>query len=184
MTFKMMSTLSPLPLAKIPQALEITLQLSPGLYGAPRTLAIARSAQNLAAAAGIFFPTSHYLVSMLELLHPRGSGNETAHSSSDGVPPSEGKMANAETGSGKVVKGTKGHKRHKQACGGKGTVPERMKCAKSIIVGIMACTDCLINFAYSFCCGGPRSNCTVATSVYYIPLLPLILLSCPDMFEI
>lgn len=51
--------------------LEITFQFSPGLYGAPRTLALARSAQDLAAASGVFLPTSHYLVGLLELLHAR-----------------------------------------------------------------------------------------------------------------
>lgn len=51
--------------------MEITFQLSPGLYGAPRTLALARSAQDLAAASGVFLPTSHHLVGLLELLHAR-----------------------------------------------------------------------------------------------------------------
>lgn len=52
------------------QVLEISFQLSPGLFGAPRTLALARSAQNLAAAAGIYLPTSQHLLGVLELLHP------------------------------------------------------------------------------------------------------------------
>lgn len=51
--------------------LEIAFQLSPRLYGAPRTLALARSAQDLAAASGVFLPTSHHLLSLLELLHAR-----------------------------------------------------------------------------------------------------------------
>eukprot|EP00752_Nemacystus_decipiens_P006719 g6042.t1 len=59
------------PLAK---TLEITFQLSPGVYGAPRTLALARGAQDLAAASGVFLPTSHHLVTLLELLHARASG--------------------------------------------------------------------------------------------------------------
>lgn len=53
------------------QTLEIAFQLSPGLYGAPRTLALARAAQDLAAASGVFLPTSHHLVGLLELLHAR-----------------------------------------------------------------------------------------------------------------
>eukprot|EP00903_Cladosiphon_okamuranus_P016195 g14945.t1 len=78
------SSLGPLvpPLAK---ALEITLQLSPGVFGAPRTLALARGAQDLAAASGVFLPTSHHLVALLELLHARegrqsgaGAGQEPA----------------------------------------------------------------------------------------------------------
>lgn len=52
------------------QVLEISFQLSPGLFGAPRTLALARSAQNLAAAAGIYLPTSQHLLGLLELLYP------------------------------------------------------------------------------------------------------------------
>lgn len=47
------------------------MQLSPGLYGAPRTLALSRAAQDLAAASGVFLPTSHHLVGLLELLHAR-----------------------------------------------------------------------------------------------------------------
>lgn len=53
------------------KVLEIAFQLSPGLYGAPRTLALARAAQDLAAACGVFLPTSQYLVGLLELLHAR-----------------------------------------------------------------------------------------------------------------
>lgn len=56
------------------QALEITFQLSPGLHGAPRVLALARSTQDLAAAAGVFIPTSPYLLGLMELLHARRDG--------------------------------------------------------------------------------------------------------------
>lgn len=67
----LMRTPSPPPI--VHKVLEIAFQLSPGLYGAPRTLALARAAQDLSAASGIFLPTSQYLVGLLELLHARES---------------------------------------------------------------------------------------------------------------
>ncbi|CAN0202550.1 unnamed protein product [Ectocarpus sp. 6 AP-2014] len=97
------SSLGPLvpPLAK---ALEITFQLSPGLYGAPRTLALARSAQDLAAAAGVFLPTSHHLVGLLELLHARvarpGSTASSAGGPADGEEAGPGGLAVANGGGG------------------------------------------------------------------------------------
>ncbi|CAM9943050.1 unnamed protein product [Ectocarpus sp. 12 AP-2014] len=95
------SSLGPLvpPLAK---ALEITFQLSPGLYGAPRTLALARSAHDLAAAAGVFLPTSHYLVGLLELLHARearpGATARSAGGPADGEEAGPGGLAVANGG--------------------------------------------------------------------------------------
>lgn len=60
------------------QALEITFELSPGLYGAPRTLTLARCAQDIAAAGGIYLPTSPYLMQLLELLYARRDGHSSA----------------------------------------------------------------------------------------------------------
>ncbi|CAM9191517.1 unnamed protein product [Ectocarpus sp. 4 AP-2014] len=97
------SSLGPLvpPLAK---ALEITFQLSPGLYGAPRTLALARSAQDLAAAAAVFLPTSHYLVGLLELLHARearpGPTAPSAEGPADGEEAGPGGLAVVNGGGG------------------------------------------------------------------------------------
>lgn len=82
--------------------LEITFQLSPGLYGAPRTLALARSAQDLAAAAGVFLPTSHYLVGLLELLHAREARPGPTDSSAGG--PADGEEA-ARPGGGATTNG-------------------------------------------------------------------------------
>ncbi|CAM9398596.1 unnamed protein product [Scytosiphon promiscuus] len=90
------SSLGPLvpPLAKV---LEITLQLSPGLYGAPRTLALSRAAQNLAAASGVFLPTSHHLVGLLELLHAR-EGRPCPTATASGNKPGGGDSSSPEGG--------------------------------------------------------------------------------------
>lgn len=63
------------------QAVETTLQLSPGLYGAPRVLALARSAQEFAAATGVYLPTFPYLLDIFELLHKRPDSHSRPASS-------------------------------------------------------------------------------------------------------
>ncbi|CAM9930445.1 unnamed protein product, partial [Hapterophycus canaliculatus] len=97
------SSLGPLvpPLAKV---LEITLQLSPGLYGAPRTLALSRAAQDLAAASGVFLPTSHHLVGLLELLHAREGRLHPTAAATAGSKPGDGNLSSPE-GAGEAGQG-------------------------------------------------------------------------------
>lgn len=100
------------------QALEIAFQLSPGVYGAPRTLALARGAQDLAAAAGVFLPTSHHLVALLELLHARDTtSTSTADNGQDGggSPSRDGGEAEEQAGV------TRGKKRGRGGGGGAAT---------------------------------------------------------------
>lgn len=86
--------------------MEITLQLSPGLYGAPRTLALARGAQDLAAASGVFLPTSHHLVGLLELLHAREE--RTATAAAAGANGEDGGSSSSQQNGGGGAAGTRG----------------------------------------------------------------------------
>lgn len=71
--------------------------MSPGLFGAPRTLALARAAQDLAAASGVFLPTSHHLVGLLELLHAR-EGRPGPTANTDGFPGGPGSSQDGHEG--------------------------------------------------------------------------------------
>lgn len=96
------------------QVLEISFQLSPGLFGAPRTLALARSAQNLAAATGIYLPTSQHLLGLLELLYPSHGGVASSNEAKERL---ENKKAQEEDwNSG----GKKWHSRFREVEGVKG----------------------------------------------------------------
>ncbi len=111
------------------QALEITLQLSPGLYGAPRTLALSRAAQDLAAAAGVFLPTSHHLVGLLELLHAREGRRNLA--GADSSSPAEG----GDEGGGKGTSSA-GKKRGRGGGGGGGGAGTAAEVDLSAIAGL------------------------------------------------